>query len=244
MRHGNKINHLGRKAPHRKAMLSNMASSLILHKRITTTLAKAKALRKYAEPLLTKSKEDSTHNRRTVFSHLQDKNAVAELFRTVSPKIQERNGGYTRIIKLGNRLGDAAEMAMIELVDFNELMLQEAKPKKTSTRRRGVKKKTDAAAPVAQEEAPVVEETPAKTEEVKTEKKPKAEAKIEEAPVVEETPAETEEVKTEKKPKAEAKTEEAPVVEASAEEAPTTEANTEESPKEEEKPSDDEEKKD
>jgi large subunit ribosomal protein L17 len=181
MRHGNKINHLGRKAPHRKAMLSNMASSLILHKRITTTLAKAKALRKYAEPLINKSKEDSTHNRRTVFSHLQDKNAVAELFRTVSPKIQERNGGYTRIIKLGNRLGDAAEMALIELVDFNELMLQEAKPKKTSTRRRGgsAKKKTET--PVESK----IEEV--KAEEVVEEVKATEEEATPEA-IVEETP--------------------------------------------------------
>ncbi|MFN3918397.1 MAG: 50S ribosomal protein L17 [Flavobacteriales bacterium] len=178
MRHGNKINHLGRKAPHRKAMLSNMASSLILHKRITTTLAKAKALRKYAEPLINKSKEDSTHNRRTVFSHLQDKNAVAELFRTVSPKIQERNGGYTRIIKLGNRLGDAAEMALIELVDFNELMLQESKPKKTATRRRGGSSKKKADTPVESKVKEVVEEIKA------TEKESTPETVVEETPEV------------------------------------------------------------
>ena len=135
MRHGKTINHLGRTASHRKALLSNMASSLILHKRITTTLAKAKALRKFVEPLLTKSKLDTMHSRRTVFSYLQDKEAVKELFSTVSDKIAERNGGYTRIMKLGFRLGDSAEIAMIELVDFNEF-IQAAPKKKAATRRR------------------------------------------------------------------------------------------------------------
>lgn len=123
MRHGKKLNHLGRTSSHRKAMLSNMAASLIKHKRINTTLAKAKALRVYVEPLITKCKEDSTHNRRTVFAYLRDKDAVTELFRTVSPKVADRPGGYTRIIKMANRLGDNAEMAYIELVDFNELLL-------------------------------------------------------------------------------------------------------------------------
>lgn len=144
MRHGKKINHLGRTASHRKAMLSNMACSLILHKRIHTTVAKAKALRVYIEPLLTKSKEDTTHNRRIVFSYLQDKYAVSELFRTIAPKISERNGGYTRIIKTGFRQGDAADMAMIELVDFNELYTAKAEEKKSTrrSRRSSTKKET------------------------------------------------------------------------------------------------------
>jgi large subunit ribosomal protein L17 len=135
MRHGKKINHLGRKTAHRKAMLSNMACSLIEHKRINTTVAKAKALRTYVEPLLTKSKTDSTHSRRMVFGYLQNKDAVTHLFRDVAPKIADRPGGYTRIIKTGNRLGDNAEMCMIELVDFNELMLNADQPAKKTTRR-------------------------------------------------------------------------------------------------------------
>lgn len=143
MRHGKKINHLGRTASHREALLSNMASSLILNKRINTTVAKAKALRKYVEPLITKSKTDSTHSRRMVFSLLQNKEAVAELFRDVAGKVGERPGGYTRIIKTGNRLGDAAEMCMMELVDFNDLMVREPKggTKKAKTTRRGRPKK-------------------------------------------------------------------------------------------------------
>jgi large subunit ribosomal protein L17 len=137
MRHGNKVNNLGRKAAHRKAMLSNMACSLIEHKRITTTVAKAKALRGYVEPLLTKSKSDSTHSRRTVFSYLQNKEVVTELFREVAPKIAERNGGYTRIIRTGFRLGDNAEMCLIELVDFNEIYTKETAKKTTRRSRRG-----------------------------------------------------------------------------------------------------------
>ena len=129
MRHGKKNNHLSRKKAHRDALLSNMACSLIEHKRINTTLAKAKALRVYVEPLLTKSKTDTTHSRRVVFSYLQNKDAASTLFREVAPKISDRPGGYTRIIKLNNRLGDNAEMAMIELVDFNELLLSEKAPK-------------------------------------------------------------------------------------------------------------------
>jgi len=138
MRHGKKFNHLGRTKSHRKAMLSNMACSLIQHKRINTTLAKAKALRVFVEPLITKSKDDSTHSRRVVFSYLNDKYAVTELFREVAPKIGERPGGYTRIIKTGNRMGDNAEMCLIELVDFNELYSTEKKaPIKKRRRRRG-----------------------------------------------------------------------------------------------------------
>jgi len=142
MRHGKKFNHLGRKKAHRAALLSNMACSLIEHKRINTTVAKAKALRVYVEPLITKSKDDSTHSRRTVFSYLKDKYAVSELFREVAPKVAERPGGYTRIIKTGFRQGDAAEMCMIELVDFNEIYGTNTGAKKKRSRRGGAKKKS------------------------------------------------------------------------------------------------------
>ncbi len=144
MRHGKKDNHLGRKEGHRYALMSNLAVSLITHKRIFTTVAKAKSLRIYVEPLITKSKDDSTHSRRVVFSYLQNKEAVAELFREVSVKVADRPGGYTRIIKVGNRPGDAAEMAMIELVDFNENLLSEKSGKKAAakTTRRSRAKKT------------------------------------------------------------------------------------------------------
>ena len=181
MRHGKKVNHLSRTSSHRKAMLANMACSLIEHKRINTTIAKAKALKKFVEPLITKSKSDTTHSRRMVFKSLRSKQGAAELFRDVAPKIADRPGGYTRIIKLGSRLGDNAEMAMIELVDFNELLLEGAAPKKKS-RRRGKKK---AEAEVA-ETAEVIEEV--KTEVVE---EVKEETKVEEAVV-------TEEVKEEK----------------------------------------------
>ena len=150
MRHGKKFNHLSRTSSHRKAMLSNMACSLIEHKRINTTLAKAKALRKFVEPIITKSKLDTTHNRRLVFSSLKEKEAVVELFREVAPKVGDRPGGYTRIIKLGNRLGDAAEMAMIELVDFNDVYsLDNNKSKQKSTRRAGKKAKSENSSPEA-----------------------------------------------------------------------------------------------
>lgn len=178
MRHGKKLNHLSRKAPHRKAMMANMASSLILHKRINTTLAKAKALRVFVEPLLTKSKEDTTHSRRTVFSYLKDKVAVSELFRDVSVKIADRPGGYTRIIKLGNRLGDNAEMALIELVDYNENLKKDSKPKtEKKTRRAGSKKKADAPAAATAVEAAETEtkeevKAAAATEETKAEDAP------------------------------------------------------------------------
>jgi large subunit ribosomal protein L17 len=165
MRHGKKFNHLGRTASHRKAMLSNMANSLIEHKRINTTVAKAKELKKYIEPLVTKSKVDSTHNRRTVFAYLKSKEAVTELFREVAVKVGDRPGGYTRIIKTGNRLGDNAEMCMIELVDFNEIYGADKAAKKGT--RRGRKKAETAVAPAA--EAAVVEE-------VKSEEAPVAEA--------------------------------------------------------------------
>jgi large subunit ribosomal protein L17 len=155
MRHGKKFNHLGRTASHRKAMLSNMAASLITHKRINTTLAKAKELKKYVEPLVTRSKTDSTHNRRMVFSYLQNKEAVTELFREVAVKVGDRPGGYTRIIKTGNRLGDNAEMAMIELVDFNEIYSNAKKEAKKNTRRSRAKP----AAEVAPEAPEVAENT-------------------------------------------------------------------------------------
>ena len=166
MRHNKKFNHLGRTASHRSAMLSNMACSLIKHKRITTTVAKAKALKKFVEPLITKSKEDTTNSRRVVFSNLQDKIAVTVLFKEISVKIADRPGGYTRIIKTGNRLGDNAEMCFIELVDYNENMAKEKVAKK-ATRTRRSKKSTEAAAPVAVE-APATEEAP-KAEEPKAE---------------------------------------------------------------------------
>jgi len=173
MRHGKKVMHLGRKTAHRKSMLANMACSLIEHKRINTTLTKAKALKQFIEPIVTKSKSDSTHNRRLAFSSLRDKTAVTELFREVAAKVGDRPGGYTRIIKLGNRLGDNADMAMIELVDFNELYTTEDKTKKKSRRRGGKSKSTAPATPPA--EAVVEEEkveAPAAAEE--TEETPKA----------------------------------------------------------------------
>lgn len=150
MRHNNKFNHLGRTSSHRKALLANMATSLIQHKRITTTIAKAKELRSYVEPLITKAKEDTTHSRRIVFSYLQDKNAVSELFREVAGKIGDRPGGYTRILKIGNRIGDNADMCIIELVDYNELMLaaKDDSQKKKRRSRRGTAKKAEA--PVAE----------------------------------------------------------------------------------------------
>ena len=155
MRHNKAINHLGRKGGHRKALLANMSCSLIQHKRITTTLAKAKALRSYVEPLITKSKDDSTHSRRIVFSYLKDKTAVAELFRTIAPKIADRPGGYLRILHVGFRQGDGSEMALIEFVDFNEAALAAPKETKKATRRSRAKKAE--AAPAAEAEAPKAE---------------------------------------------------------------------------------------
>lgn len=181
MRHRKGFNQLSRKSAHRKAMFANMASSLILHKRIETTTAKAKALRTYVEPLITKSKEDSTHSRRVAFRYLKDKEAVSELFREVSPKIAERPGGYTRILKTGNRLGDNADMCIIELVDFNENMLASAEESKTKTRRRrrgGRKKPEETAIKTAADDS---------TPEQVDEETPQAE------PGKEEPPAETEE---------------------------------------------------
>ena len=154
MRHNKSVNHLGRKSGHRKALLANMASSLIIKKRIITTEAKAKALKSYVEPLITKSKEDTTHSRRIVFSYLKDKEAVSELFRTIAPKIADRPGGYTRVLHVGFRQGDAAEMALIELVDFNEAALaSEKKAAKKTTRRGGAKKAAEAPAEAPAEAA-------------------------------------------------------------------------------------------
>lgn len=169
MRHNKAINHLGRKSGHRKALLANMANSLILHKRITTTLAKAKALKTYLEPLITKSKDDSTHSRRIVFSYLKDKTAVAELFRTIAPKIADRPGGYLRVLHVGFRQGDGSEMALIEFVDFNEAAIASEASKKEAkkTTRRSRAKKAEAA-PAA--EAPAIEAPAAEVEEA-----PKAE---------------------------------------------------------------------
>ena len=212
MRHGKKFNHLGRTAAHRRAMLANMASSLIEHKRINTTLAKAKALKQYVEPLITKSKNDTTHSRRVVFSYLQNKQAVSELFREVADKVGDRPGGYTRIIKTGKRLGDNAEMCMIELVDFNDVYTNEkeaAKKKSRRSRRSGGAKKAEATADVAvaekveeaAEEAPATEATEAEAEPVEaeaTEAEAAEEAPAEE-PVAEEPAAEEEaETKAEK----------------------------------------------
>jgi large subunit ribosomal protein L17 len=180
MRHARKINHLGRTDTHRKAMLSNMAASLILHKRIATTVAKAKALRTYVEPLITRSKEDTTHSRRTVFSYLQDKKAVSELFREISAKIMERPGGYTRILRTGYRQGDAADMCIIELVDYNENMLATKDDKKKAATRRSRRGGAKKGGVVASAAAPA-------SEKVGTNATVKAAAKVEDAVVVEET---------------------------------------------------------
>jgi large subunit ribosomal protein L17 len=219
MRHNKNFNHLGRKTAHRKAMLSNMACSLIEHKRINTTVAKAKALRQFFEPLVTRSKDDTTHSRRVAFRVLGNKYAVTELFREVGPKVATRDGGYTRIIRTGNRLGDNAEMCLIELVDFNDVYGTEEKKKRSRRSRRGGAAKAAPAASPAAEEAPAVEAA--------VEEAPAAEAAVEEAPA------------------AEAAVEEAPAAEAAAEEAPAAEAAAEEAPAADEAPeADAEEKKD
>lgn len=214
MRHRNKLNQLGRKSQHRKAMLSNMAASLILHKRIYTTLAKAKALKVYVEPLITKSKEDSTHSRRTVFSYLGNKHAVSELFREVSQKVADRPGGYTRILKTGFRKGDAAEMCFIELVDYNTNMIKTAEDTSRKTRRsRRGKKSSDQI--TAETTAAVAKEAPVSEEQVD---EPKADNMAEETPA-----AEVEEVKVEEEVRAEEpepQEEEKPEVKAEKKETP------------------------
>lgn len=177
MRHGKKVNHLGRTASHRKAMLANMASSLILHKRITTTLAKAKALRTYVEPIITKSKSDTTHSRRTVFAYLQDKEVVTILFREIAEKVATRPGGYTRIIKLNNRAGDNAEMALIELVDYNTVYGKDVEVKEEKKTTRRGKSKTAAAPKAKEAKAETAEEVApeATTEEASATEEPKGE---------------------------------------------------------------------
>ena len=197
MRHNKKINHLGRKSAHRKAMLANMASSLLIHKRISTTLAKAKALRMYVEPLITKAKDDTTHSRRVVFSYLQDKDAVSELFREISAKIADRPGGYTRILKTGNRLGDNAEMCIMELVDYNEAMLaakEDAGKAKKRRSRRGGAKKDEVVAPVKAKTTEKAKPVVAAKEEVKVVEDAEVVEEVVEAPV-----AETEETTEEPK---------------------------------------------
>ena len=212
MRHGKKFPHLGRKTAHRKYMLANMACSLIEHKSINTTLAKAKALKLFIEPIITKSKNDSTHNRRVAFRYLRDKTAVTELFREISVKIGDRPGGYTRVIKLGNRLGDNADMALIELVDYNEIY-SSAKPDKKKRRRRKKSSQNQVKSQAVEQEVPVVEEAPA------------------EAPVVEEAPVEA--------PVDEEAPAEAPVDEEAPAEAPVVEEAPAEAPADEEAPGDD-----
>jgi len=200
MRHRKNFNHLSRKTAHRKAMLANMANSLIIHKRISTTTAKAKALRMYVEPLITRSKEDTTHSRRIVFSQLQDKDAVSELFRDVAPKIIDRPGGYTRILKTGTRLGDAADMCIIELVDYNQNLLGDTGTSKTSSRRRrrgGKKKSEDTEATTETQVADVVEDAQV-VEETKIDAEPAEDTKQtgNEAPVAEDAD-DTKQVKAE-----------------------------------------------
>ena len=239
MRHGKKVNHLSRTASHRKAMLANMASSLVKHKRITTTVAKAKALRVYLEPMVTKAKVNSTHNRRVVFSYLKDKEAIKELFDVISAKVQDRPGGYLRIVKLPFRPSDGAEMAMVEFVDFNEIYsnAKEGKADKSKTRRSRKRKSGGSAAkevaPVA--EAPVVEEAPAEKEAPVAEEAPATEEATAEEEASEEAPAEeapAAEEASEEAPAAEEASEEAPAKEESSEEAPAAEEASEEAPEE------------
>ena len=219
MRHGKRFNHLGRTASHRKAMLSNMASSLFVNKRINTTLAKAKELRKYVEPLITKAKNDSTHTRRVVFSYLQDKESVNALFNEVVDRVANRPGGYTRIIKLGSRLGDNAEMAMIELVDFNDLLITESEPKKAKTRR----SRRGSAKP---KEEGVAAKADTKTGKKEEEAEKKSEEKVESTPVEDSAEAVVEEVQEDVKEE---------VVETKKEEARSEEANEKEETKPEKK---------
>ena len=230
MRHGKKFNHLSRQKGHRAAMLANMACSLIEHKRINTTVAKAKALKQFVEPLITKSKEDTTHNRRICFAYLRSKYAVTDLFRDVAAKVGDRPGGYTRIIKVGNRLGDNADMAMIELVDFNELYNGGKKEEKKAKSRRGGKAKGATTAPAA---APKAEAPVADAPEAKIEEAPVAEAQVEDTSASELaeqiTVAEAPAVED---PSASEQAEQTPEVtpEAEAPEAPAAEDNTEEKP--------------
>ena len=232
MRHGKKVNHLSRKSAHRKAMLANMASSLVEHKRIKTTLAKAKALKTYLEPVVTKAKNDTTHSRRTAFRYLRSKEATKILFDEIAQKIADRPGGYLRVIRLGNRLGDNALMAMIEFVDYNDVYTndkEKAKSKKKRTRRSGKSKSSDSNATEAKKEAPVKEEAKAETKEAAPETEaPKEEAKTE----AKEATPEVEAPKKEKKEEAPAKEEK---VEEKKEEAPKAEDKKTEDSEEEKK---------
>src|SRR6056297_2284284 len=233
MRHNKKFNHLGRQHGHRSAMLSNMASSLIMHKRIKTTVPKAKALRTFVEPLITKSKVDSTHSRRVVFSYLQNKDSVSELFRDVAVKVGDRPGGYTRILKLGTRVGDNADMCIIELVDYNENMLKDSKDSKSKSSRRRRRKKSsgsDAQAQTAQDTQAQSSEQAAKPE-AETKEEPKAETK-KAAPKAEDKKAE---------PKAEKKA--APKKEEAKKEAPKKEEKKQAKPKAEKAPEKEDDKK-
>ena len=226
MRHGKKFNHLGRTTPHRKAMLSNMATSLIINKRITTTVAKAKALRKYVEPILTRAKTDTTHSRRMAFSYLRDKHSVTELFNDVADRIATRPGGYTRIIRLGNRLGDNAEMCMMELVDYNENLLKEAKPSQSKTRR-GRRAKTKAPETAQTTETPkeepaeVKDETEELVDETTVAEVVEDEPEVQVPETVEEQGAEAEEISEE------VEAEEAPVEVAKEEKTEETKAEPE-----------------
>jgi large subunit ribosomal protein L17 len=232
MRHGKKVNHLSRQTGHRKAMLANMACSLIEHKRINTTVAKAKALKQFVEPLITKSKEDTTHNRRICFAYLRSKYAVTDLFRDVAAKVGDRPGGYTRIIKMGNRLGDNADMAMIELVDFNELYNGGKKEEKKGRTRRPKKSATTTVAPtpapIVEEAAPIVEEVVDPSESEQAEQTPVAEVEapevVEEAPAVAEVEDSSDSEQVEQTPVAE---EEVPAAEETPE-APASEQSKEE----------------
>ena len=226
MRHGKRINHLSRTASHRKAMLSNMATSLIQNKRIVTTVAKAKALRKYVEPIITRAKSDTTHSRRMVFRYLQDKESVDILFNDVSEKVADRPGGYTRILKTGNRLGDNANMCLIELVDYNESLLKESKPKRSKTRRRGRSK----GAAVATATATAVAETEEQVPDAEVVEEPTA---AEEAAEVVETQEESTEVEAVVEEELTASKEEEPSSESAAEEVVES-AVVEESTEEEE----------
>ena len=226
MRHGKRINHLSRTASHRKAMLSNMATSLIQNKRIVTTVAKAKALRKYVEPIITRAKSDTTHSRRMVFRYLQDKESVDILFNDVSEKVADRPGGYTRILKTGNRLGDNANMCLIELVDYNESLLKESKPKRSKTLRRGRSK----GAAVATATATAVAETEEQVPDAEVVEEPTA---AEEAAEVVETQEESTEVEAVVEEELTASKEEEPSSESAAEEVAES-AVVEESTEEEE----------
>jgi len=239
MRHGKKFPHLGRKTAHRKYMLANMACSLIEHKSINTTLAKAKALKLFIEPIITKSKNDSTHNRRIAFRYLRDKKAVTELFREISVKIGDRPGGYTRVIKLGNRLGDNADMALIELVDYNEIYSTNKPDKKRRRRRR--KSSQNLVQPKPENQESLTEnDVDEKVEETAVELNKEAPVS-EEAPPTEEAPP-AEEAPAEEAPAEEAPAEEAPAEEAPAEEAPAEEAPAEEAPAEDSKENEDDKK--